>query len=248
MPEKRALPSERKGITFKAKINNHAIYLRTGEYDDGSLGEIFIEMYKEGAGYKSLLGCFSICVSWLLQYGVPLEKLVDKFQYTRFEPAGIVTGDNEIKMCTSILDYVFRKLGIKYLGMNDLSNVKPAPDLIIIDEVPGPIKEETYDYTKGPGPKEDKVPGAPDISIYTFGSGSMGLKPVGMKSNEFFKYLKANKEQESDVWGKFTLDFSEAEKSVVVYDVASNREEVVVAVKFLFYKFYGLNLDMGDIG
>ena len=244
MPEKRALPSERKGKTFKAKINNNTIYLHTGEYEDGSLGEIFIEMYKEGAGYKSILGCFSICVSWLLQYGVPLEKLVDKFQYTRFEPAGIVTGDKEIKMCTSILDYVFRKLGISYLGLSNLSNVKSTP----IDD-----DDKPHDYTKGPKYPEDrevkglKEPGAPDINIYTFGSGSMGLKPVGMKAKEFFDYMRLHREQESNIWGKFTLDFDDGERSVVIYDVASNKEEVVVAVKNLFYLFYGTSLDMGDI-
>lgn len=236
MPEKRPLPSERKGKTFKAKINNNTIYLHTGDYEDGSLGEIFIEMYKEGAGYKSILGCFSICVSWLLQYGVPLEKLVDKFQYTRFEPAGIVTGDTEIKMCTSILDYVFRRLGISYLGLHELSNVKSTIE-------PEPEQTDAERMVMG-----GKVTGKPDIEVYTFGSGSMGLKPVGLKAREFFSYLVVNKEQESDIWGKFTMDFDEAEKSIVIYDAASNREEVFVAVKFLFYKFYGINLNMGDIG
>lgn len=247
MPEKRPLPSERKGKTFKAKINNNTIYLHTGDYEDGTLGEIFIEMYKEGAGYKSILGCFSICVSWLLQYGVPLEKLVDKFQYTRFEPAGIVTGDNEIKMCSSILDYVFRRLGISYLGLDDLGNVKKVMSgddgtikLVGAEKV---ISSPPVEYVMG-----GKVTGKADVEVYTFGSGSIGLKPTGLKADEFLKFLKKNRDQESSIWGKFILDFDEDEKSVVIYDAYTNKDEVVDAIKVLFYKFYGENLDMGDIG
>src|SRR5205823_9929398 len=100
------------------------VYLRTGEYEDGSLGEIFIDMYKEGASFKGLMNCFSVLASKALQYGVPLEELVDTFTFTRFEPAGQVQGHEAIKNSTSIVDYVFRALGYEYLGREDFVHVK----------------------------------------------------------------------------------------------------------------------------
>lgn len=127
MNEQIKLPRPTKGLTFKVRINNITVFLHTGEYEDGTLGEIFIDMYKEGAGYKAILANFAITVSWLLQYGVPLDRLVDKFIYSRFEPAGVVTGDADIKMCSSVIDWIFRRLGITYLNM-DLGNVKKETD------------------------------------------------------------------------------------------------------------------------
>jgi ribonucleoside-diphosphate reductase alpha chain len=125
--EKRELPFRRPGgFTQKARIGGHNIYLRTGEYDDGSLGEIFIDMYKEGAPYRSLLNAFAISISIALQHGTPLERLVDAFIFARFEPSGIVQGDPYVKNCTSILDYVFRSLAIEYLGRSDLAHIKPG--------------------------------------------------------------------------------------------------------------------------
>ncbi|KGJ02779.1 ribonucleoside-diphosphate reductase class II [Paracoccus halophilus] len=119
------LPQRRKGYTQKAIIGGHKVYLRTGEYDDGSLGEIFIDMHKEGAGFRAMMNNFAIAVSVGLQYGVPLEEFVDAFTFTRFEPAGMVQGNDSIKNATSILDYVFRELAVSYLDRTDLAHVKP---------------------------------------------------------------------------------------------------------------------------
>ena len=116
------LPDRRKGYTQKASINNHKVYLRTGEYMDGSIGEIFIDMHKEGAAFRSLMNNFAIAVSIGLQYGVPLEEFVEAFTFTKFEPSGEVKGNTEIKFTTSILDYIFKELAISYLGRDDLSN------------------------------------------------------------------------------------------------------------------------------
>ncbi|NTG48729.1 vitamin B12-dependent ribonucleotide reductase [Agrobacterium rhizogenes] len=117
------LPGRRKGYTQKAKIGGHTIFLRTGEYDDGRLGEIFLDMNKEGSALRAFINNFAISVSLGLQYGVPLEEYVDAFTFTKFEPAGIVTGNDAIKNATSILDYVFRELAISYLGRHDLAHV-----------------------------------------------------------------------------------------------------------------------------
>ena len=116
------LPHRRKGYTQKASINKHKVYLRTGEYMDGSLGEIFIDMHKEGAAFRSLMNNFAIAVSIGLQYGVPLEEFVEAFTFTKFEPSGEVKGNAEIKFSTSILDYIFKELAISYLGRDDFSN------------------------------------------------------------------------------------------------------------------------------
>ncbi|CAN7263412.1 vitamin B12-dependent ribonucleotide reductase [Rhizobium rhizogenes] len=117
------LPGRRKGYTQKAKIGGHTIFLRTGEYDDGRLGEIFLDMNKEGSALRAFINNFAISVSLGLQYGVPLEEYVDAFTFTKFEPAGIVTGNDAIKNATSILDYVFRELAISYLSRHDLAHV-----------------------------------------------------------------------------------------------------------------------------
>ncbi len=122
--EKRQLPAKRAGITVSAKIGNQQIWLRTGEYPDGRLAEIFIDMYKEGAGFRSMLNMFAISVSMGLQYGVPLEKFVENFVFTRFEPAGMTDHPN-VKICTSVVDFVFRVLGMEYLGRTDFVQVKP---------------------------------------------------------------------------------------------------------------------------
>ncbi|MBL4836818.1 MAG: hypothetical protein JKY34_04505 [Kordiimonadaceae bacterium] len=148
-PAKRSrLPGRRKGYTQKAIVGGHKVYLRTGEYDDGSLGEIFIDMHKEGAAFRSLMNNFAIAISIGLQYGVPLEEYVDAFTFTRFEPFGRVEGNDTIKMATSLLDYLFRELAISYLGREDLAHVTPA-DL-------------AHDTT-GRGNKDD---GLPDIESH----------------------------------------------------------------------------------
>ncbi|MBN1945803.1 MAG: vitamin B12-dependent ribonucleotide reductase [Bradymonadales bacterium] len=125
LAKRRRLPNRRGGYTQKASLGNHNIYLRTGEYADGSLGEIFIDMHREGAAFRSLLNCFAIAVSLGLQFGVPLEEYVDAFVFTRFEPSGMVCGHDNIKMATSVIDYIFRELGLSYLGRTDLVQVKP---------------------------------------------------------------------------------------------------------------------------
>jgi ribonucleoside-diphosphate reductase alpha chain len=120
------LPQRRKGYTQKAIVGGHKVYLRTGEYDDGKLGEIFIDMHKEGAAFRAMMNNFAIAVSVGLQYGVPLEEFVDAFTFTRFEPAGVVQGNDSIKNATSILDYVFRELAVSYLDRTDLAHVEPG--------------------------------------------------------------------------------------------------------------------------
>jgi ribonucleoside-diphosphate reductase alpha chain len=124
--EREKMPDRRKGYTQKAVVGGHKVYLRTGEYDDGRLGEIFIDMHKEGAALRSFINNFAIAVSLGLQYGVPLEEYVDAFTFTRFEPAGPVQGNDSIKYATSILDYVFRELAVSYMSRYDLAHVDPS--------------------------------------------------------------------------------------------------------------------------
>ncbi|MEO6607104.1 MAG: vitamin B12-dependent ribonucleotide reductase [Aestuariivirga sp.] len=124
--ERDKLPGRRKGYTQKAIVGGHKVYLRTGEYEDGKLGEIFIDMHKEGAALRAMMNNFAISVSVGLQYGVPLEEYVDAFTFTKFEPAGMVQGNDSIKNATSILDYVFRELAVSYLGRHDLAHVEPS--------------------------------------------------------------------------------------------------------------------------
>jgi ribonucleoside-diphosphate reductase alpha chain len=133
--ERKKLPTRRKGYTQKAVVGGHKVYLRTGEYDDGSIGELFIDMHKEGAAFRSLMNNFAIAISIGLQYGVPLEEFVEAYTFTRFEPSGIVEGNDAIKMSTSILDYLFRELAISYLGRNDLAHVNV--DDLRIDAIGG---------------------------------------------------------------------------------------------------------------
>jgi ribonucleoside-diphosphate reductase alpha chain len=121
--KRRRLPDRRTGYTQKAKINGNTVYIRTGEYENGQIGEIFIDMHKEGAAFRSLLNNFAIAISLGLQHGVPLEEFVDAFVFTRFEPSGVVTGNERIKMATSVIDYIFRELAVTYLGRGDLAHV-----------------------------------------------------------------------------------------------------------------------------
>ena len=127
------LPERRKGYTQKATVGGHKVYLRTGEYDDGRIAEIFVDMHKEGSAFRSLMNNFAIAISIALQYGVPLEEFVEAFTFTRFEPAGAVEGNDSIKMATSLLDYIFRELAVSYLSRTDLAHVQSedlAPDTV----------------------------------------------------------------------------------------------------------------------
>jgi ribonucleoside-diphosphate reductase alpha chain len=129
------LPKKRRGFTQEARVGGHKVFLRTGEYPDGSLGEIFVDMHKEGAAFRSLMNCFSMAVSVGLQYGVPLETYVEQFTFTRFEPHGPVQGHPNIKFATSIVDYLFRVLGVEYLKRYDFAQVKPElEDEPVIDD------------------------------------------------------------------------------------------------------------------
>ena len=139
--ERHRLPDRRKGYTQKAMVGGHKVYLRTGEYEDGRLGEVFIDMHKEGAAFRSLMNNFAIAVSIGLQYGVPLEEFVEAYTFTRFEPQGIVTGNDAIKMSTSILDYTFRELAISYLDRGDLGHVN-VDDLDVTTTGAGDIQSE----------------------------------------------------------------------------------------------------------
>jgi len=130
--ERRRLPARRSGYTQKAVIGGHKVYLRTGEYQDGSLGEIFLDMHKEGAAFRSLMNGFAIAVSLGLQYGVPLEEFVEAFVFTKFEPNGVVQGHDRVKMATSVMDFIFRELAISYLDRNDLAHV--SPEALVVDQ------------------------------------------------------------------------------------------------------------------
>jgi ribonucleoside-diphosphate reductase alpha chain len=134
LAKRRRLPDRRKGYTQKAQVGGHKVFLRTGEYEDGTVGEVFIDMHKEGAAFRSLMNCFAIAVSVGLQHGVPLEKYVDLFVFSRFEPSGLVQGNDRIKMATSVIDYIFRELAVSYLGRDELAQVSRAdlrPDAVV---------------------------------------------------------------------------------------------------------------------
>ncbi|MDB5570302.1 MAG: ribonucleoside-diphosphate reductase, adenosylcobalamin-dependent [Hyphomicrobiales bacterium] len=148
--ERERLPDRRKGYTQKAVVGGHKVYLRTGEYMDGRIGEIFIDMHKEGAAFRSLMNNFAIAISVGLQYGVPLEEYVDAFTFTRFEPAGFVQGNDAIKNATSILDYVFRELAISYMGRNDLAHVDPS-------EIGGTVIGKGEEQGRAPDPSTPYV-------------------------------------------------------------------------------------------
>ncbi|MFC1642188.1 vitamin B12-dependent ribonucleotide reductase [Myxococcota bacterium] len=168
------LPKKRHGFTQEALVGGHKVFLRTGEYDDGRLGEIFIDMHKEGAAFRSLMNCFAMAVSVGLQYGVPLETYVDQFTFTRFEPHGVVTGHPNIKFATSIVDYIFRVLGVEYLQRYDFAQVKPSELPVTIDD---PTGRGLVDDSLGP-PTSELAP-LTDHAPVTFGregSGALGAQ------------------------------------------------------------------------
>jgi ribonucleoside-diphosphate reductase alpha chain len=178
--ERRSLPAKRRGFTQKAKINGQAIFLRTGEYSDGTLGEIFIDMAKEGATMRSMLNCFAISISIGLQYGVPLEEFVDKFAFTRFDPAGFVEHPN-IKSTTSIVDFIFRALGYEYLGRTDLVHVLDKPEV---------MNAGTDDWDEVPTSLEyDKKPELSNVRV--IGSVAAGVTPQSAKSQRTTQPAKA---------------------------------------------------------
>ena len=158
LKERNKLPERRKGYTQKAIVGGHKVYLRTGEYTDGKLGEIFIDMHKEGAAFRAMMNNFAIAVSVGLQYGVPLEEYVEAFTFTRFEPAGMVQGNDSIKSATSIIDYIFRELAISYLDRTDLAHVKPIGE--VFDDLGSSAKNTNNvntenNHTKSSAPEEN---------------------------------------------------------------------------------------------
>ena len=185
------MPERRRGYTQKAIVGGHKVYLRTGEYEDGKLGEIFIDMHKEGAGFRAMMNNFAIAVSVALQYGVPLEEFVDAFTFTKFEPAGMVQGNDSIKNATSILDYIFRELAVSYLDRTDLAHVKPEGSTF--DEL-GRGEEEGVSNVKDPteatalkgvevlkqmvstGYHRNRVP--QEFVVYQGGAGAAALDPT----------------------------------------------------------------------
>jgi ribonucleoside-diphosphate reductase alpha chain len=167
------LPKKRTGFTQEAYVGGHKVFLRTGEYDDHSLGEIFIDMHKEGAAFRSLMNCFAMAVSVGLQYGVPLETFVEQFTFTRFEPHGVVSGHENIKFSTSIVDYIFRVLGVEYLKRYDFAQVKPAeaaPDAIEDPNVAKLIAEEKPPASLLPPPKAAAEASAPAAEASAHGA------------------------------------------------------------------------------
>jgi ribonucleoside-diphosphate reductase alpha chain len=156
--KRRGLPGRRKGYTQKARIGGHKVYLRTGEYDDGTLGEIFVDMHREGAAYRSLMNCFAIAISLGLQYGVPLEEFVEAFVFTRFEPNGPVSGHDNIKMSTSVIDFIFRELAFSYLGRHDLVQVRP--DDLRGDNIGDPNQNPDFDDEEEGDEVSGVMPGA----------------------------------------------------------------------------------------
>jgi ribonucleoside-diphosphate reductase alpha chain len=154
------LPQKRRGFTQEAHVGGHKVFLRTGEYEDGSLGEIFIDMHKEGAAFRSLMNCFAMAVSVGLQYGVPLSTFVEQFTFTRFEPHGVVSGHPNIKFSTSIVDYIFRVLGVEYLRRYDFAQVKPAEDSGSIEDptVPRLVAADAGSSTSIAPPSPSSIP------------------------------------------------------------------------------------------
>ncbi|HEY6833711.1 MAG TPA: vitamin B12-dependent ribonucleotide reductase, partial [Pseudolabrys sp.] len=182
--ERERMPDRRKGYTQKAVVGGHKVYLRTGEYDDGRLGEIFIDMHKEGAALRSIINNFAIAVSLGLQYGVPLEEYVDAFTFTRFEPQGPVQGNDSIKYATSILDYVFRELAVSYMERFDLAHVDPSEssfDALGKGEAEGKPKPATNYVSKGlTRSRTDRLQVVQGISSPSTAAGSGGGKVTAL--------------------------------------------------------------------
>ena len=207
--ERHRLPGRRTGYTQKAVVGGHKVYLHTGEYEDGSLGEIFIDMHKEGAAFRSLMACFAIAISLGLQHGVPLEEFVHAFVFTRFEPNGMVQGNDRIKMSTSVIDYVFRELAINYLGLTDLSHV-PDEDLRS-DSVGSKMIEQPADIGSVPVPVVHARQPMPSGDIASsraarpVSGGSGGLAEAKLLSASEIARLKGYEGDACGDCGQFTM-------------------------------------------
>ncbi len=212
--KRRKMPDRRDGYTQKAIVGGHKVYLRTGEYTDGTIGEIFVDMHKEGAAFRSLMNNFAIAVSLGLQHGVPLEEYVDAFTFTRFEPNGPVVGHENIKMATSILDYIFRELAVSYLGRYDLAQVQPSQMIDAMGPEPDFIAEEegavTYrPVTAQPAKPSLRAPTPEPVAITVAPAPSAGiqqrglLQPVAEKAREAL--AKGYSGDACGTCGQFTL-------------------------------------------
>ncbi len=196
--EREKLPARRKSYIQKATVGGHKVYLHTGEYEDGRLGEIFIDMHKEGAAFRSLMNNFAIAISLGLQYGVPLEEYVDAFTFTRFEPAGLVQGNDAIKNATSILDYIFRELAVSYLGRHDLAHVDPRE--IVGETGLGTSDEELEEETPPAMPaarfmSKGLTRGIQPNVFVVRGSTALAMEPVGVPEFELGDGDAADRQQ-----------------------------------------------------
>ncbi len=206
-PYRRRLPARRKGFTQESRVAGHKVFLRTGEYEDGKLGEIFIDMHKEGAAFRSMINCFAIAVSKGLQYGVPLDEFVETFTFTRFEPQGMVSGHPNIKMATSIIDYIFRVLGLEYLGRTDLAQVPPDLDDADDEEYGTPEYNEPFQAVTAESAAEAPadpviaaiaaVPAAEPVTVKTNGNGHTNGN--GKSGHSSYAELEVSYQYESSV-------------------------------------------------
>ena len=176
------LPHRRTGFTQEARIGGHKVFLRTGEYEDGSIGEIFVDMHKEGAAFRSLMNCFAISVSMGLQHGVPLENYVEQFTFSRFEPQGIVEGHPNIKFSTSIVDYVFRVLGVEYLKRYDFAQVPPKEE---VEALSSPT-----DHAAAKRAEDAPIAAAPEADIQKAEQATFGFEgPAGGQKDALSQQL-----------------------------------------------------------
>src|SRR5215469_4889799 len=205
--ERHRLPNRRSGYTQKAVVGGYKVYLRTGEYEDGSLGEVFLDMHKEGAAFRSLMNCFAIAISLGLQHGVPLEEFVDAFVFTRFEPNGMVKGNDAIKMSTSVIDYIFRELAITYLGRTDLSHVAEEDlrgDALGTKIGQGPVSQRGLPRPQAPA----EQPAAPPVTARAataVSGGSGGLAQAKVLSASEMARLKGYEGDPCGDCGQFTM-------------------------------------------
>ncbi len=179
LAKRRRLPDRRRGYTQKAIVGGHKVFLRTGEYEDGTLGEIFVDMHKEGAAFRSLMNCFAIAVSVGMQHGVPLEKFVELFVFSRFEPSGIVMGNDRIKMSTSVIDYVFRELAVSYLGRNELAQIQEE------DLVPTSTQRDEPEWNDEELAQERMLEFMQPVDVDEAPEGSSGFSRRGSLSGTF---------------------------------------------------------------
>ena len=202
--KRRRLPDRRGGYTQKAKINGQTVYIRTGEYENGQLGEIFIDMHREGAAFRSLLNCFAISISLGLQHGVPLEEFVEAFIFTKFEPSGVVLGNKRIKMSNSVIDYIFRELAVTYLGRNDLAHIneeeEEVPKKIVAEpdfESEEIVSERMIELDTEDSSREEEVP----VAAPTNGGGTSGNTNAEYRSKVLSMHQKVLKAREQGYTG-----------------------------------------------